>query len=230
MNDPTVLSPYWENVDKSILRSQKSVFDKLGIPLKQVATDGESHGDWMNRVAKSSEDDIIVFVDIDAFPLSRDAYELAVKTARSGGIFGLAQVANHIDPSAIYAGPMFLAFSNETYLRLGQPSLCHSDTHDPAQLLSIRAIEIGVPLTLSYPRNVLIPKWPLSDIGIFGIGTFYGENNFFHLFQSRMASNIRLLNAVSEDVVSGRLDFARYLLMIQQPERSSLWKRLRGQK
>ncbi|MGJ8587447.1 MAG: hypothetical protein ACSHXW_04780 [Yoonia sp.] len=230
MNDPTVLSPYWSNIDKSILRSQKSVFDKLKIPLKQIATDGESHGDWMDRVAKNPEEEIIVFADIDAFPLNRDAYELAVKTAEIGGIFGLAQIANHIDPLGIYAGPMFLAFSKETYLRLGQPSLCHSDRHDPAQLLSISAKEFGVPLTLFYPRNVLIPKWALSDVGVFGIGTFYGENDFFHLFESRTASNILLFNAVSEDVVAGQLNFTRYLLMIKPAERLSLWKRLRGQK
>ena len=209
---PTVYTCYWDNIDATVLSSQKNVFEKLGIPLRQINTNRVPHGVWMTEVARNAGGgDIIIFCDIDAFPINYEIYEKALKVAGDGGIFGMAQVANHLNKSQIYAGPMFMAFSRETYNRLGSPDLSHSATCDPAQLLSVVAMEQSFPIHLEYPRNVIIPKWPLADMGVFGVGTFYGNNDVFHLFESRHAQNVKLFNAVSEDVASGRLNFSNYL-------------------
>lgn len=229
MTEPPVLSAYWDNIDASVLASQSRVFEKLGIELRQVNTEGEHHGAWMTRVAEEGGEGIVVFCDIDAFPLKRSAFEKAVAVARAGGVFGMAQVANHLDPDMIYAAPSFLAFSRETYEKLGRPSLRHTEELDPAQLLTVRAQEEGIDVQLLYPGTYIIPKWPLADHGVYGIGTFYGDREVFHLFESRKSLNIRIFNAVSEDVVADRLDFARYLELANVPrEQMKKKKRFRG--
>jgi hypothetical protein len=227
---PRVLSAYWNNIDQTVLASQKAVFDALGIDLVQVNTEGEHHGAWMTRMAQEAGDDIVIFCDIDAFPLKLSAYERAISVAQAGGIFGMAQVAYHLDPDMIYAAPSFLAFSKDTYAKLGKPSLGHSETVDPAQLLTVRALELGVDVELLYPGAVVKPKWPLAQRGIYGIGTFYGDNEVFHLFESRFSQHIQILNAVSEDVVAGKLDFDRYLRLsgtAQAPMRRKRFRSIR---
>lgn len=228
MTDPIVQSAYWDNIDPLVLASQSSVFRKLGIPHRQTNTQGEHHGEWMTRMAREAEDDPILFCDIDAFPMTREIYDRAVSIARAGGIFGMAQVANHLSPDKIYAAPSFLSFSKATYEKLGSPSLEHTDTLDPAQLLTNRAHEAGVEVHLLYPGNFIIPKWPLSYYGVYGVGTFYGDKEVFHLFESRFSTHIQIFNAVCEDFVAGKLDFGRYLDLAKIPREPIKKKRFRG--
>ena len=215
MKDPIVLSPYMSNISPRILSAQRRVFDAFEVPLEQVKIDGQHHGHWMTETARSAQGEIIVFCDIDAFPLNRNAYDKAVKCARDGKLFGLAQVANHLRPADIYAGPMFMSFSKEMYREIGEPTLEHDEKNDPAQNLTDVAVENGINIDLCYPTAAIYPKWPLADRGVFGIGTFYGEREFFHLFQSRVPTNIDLLTAVADDVSQRRsLDFLKYLDII----------------
>ena len=65
--------------------------------------------------------DIVVFCDIDAFPLSRQAYLNAVAHAEQGAVFGLAQFSNHKKTQDVYAGPMFMAFRKDCWEALGKP-------------------------------------------------------------------------------------------------------------
>ena len=65
--------------------------------------------------------------------------------------------------------------------------------------------------------SCLIPKWALKDQGIFGIGSFYGECEFFHLFESRHPHYEAILEAVVDDVVSGRpLNFQHYIGLVEK--------------
>lgn len=99
--------------------------------------------------------------------------------------FSVRQVANYLpDRDHIYAGPMFLCLSKATWELLGRPSLMSSGTFDVGMRLSGTAKELGVPVDLIWPSFVCCPKWPLSDKGCFGIGTFYA-GEVFHLFDSR---------------------------------------------
>ena len=62
------------------------------------------------------------------------------------------------------------------------------------------------------PTACVQPKWPLGHQGVFGIGTFYGDNEYFHLFESRLRKNQRIMSAVADDIVAGQgLDFGKYL-------------------
>lgn len=231
---PEVHSLHWNNIPSAILHGQKAVFEALGIPLQQDNQNGTKHGIWMNDIiARSADEDIVVFCDIDAFPLNRTAYEQAVEVASSGGLFGLAQFSNHKQSHAIYAGPMFMAFRKSLWLSAGSPDFKSSKTHDAGEAMSIACTQIGAPLTLIKPTACVVPKWGLKDQGLFGIGTFYGDNSFFHLFESRHPAHERLFEAVVADVATGSpLDFSRYLAVAHDHpsensahRKHSAWKR-----
>lgn len=210
---PLVHSMHWDNISKDILHKQKMVFDALKIPLIQCNANNVEHGTWMNSIlASCAEDEILVFSDIDAFPLNQDAYYRAVDAAQKGKVFGLAQFSNHKKTKEIYAGPMFMSFSKKTWRALGCPTLERSRDYDAAESLSFNCRTTGSPLELVFPTSTLIPKWALSDRGIFGIGTFYGDCEFFHLFESRKPKYESIFIAIAEDVTNGRpLNFEKYL-------------------
>ena len=229
--DFPVFSPYMDNTSETVLEAQRRVFKYLDIPLRQVQiTDGE-HGDWIDSHVRASDQDVVIICDIDAFPITRDAYEQSIHVAMERKIFGLAQVANHKNPEHIYAGPMFMSFAKKTYTALDQPCMKRTKNFDAAQELSFAASKANVEIVLAYPNAVMQPKWPLADQTVFGIGTFYGGNAFFHLFQSRQLRNIALFEAVAEDVVAGAgLKFERYLNLLSDDPSPSGWKRILGLK
>ena len=216
-HQPIVHSLYWGNISTKIVNTQKKVFDHLGIELKQQLLHRQNHGQWMNSIVdKSASEDIIIFCDIDAFPLSRSSFEEAVQFAEEGFIYGLAQVANHLKNSLhIYAGPMFLCFKKTTWIAAGSPCLKGSEQYDAGQNLTLEAEKKGIKIKLIYPTTTISPKWPLANNGVFGIGTFY-EQKFFHLFESRSDKNAELLKMVGEDICLGKnLDFKSYLEFIR---------------
>lgn len=210
---PIVYSMHWDNIPDVIRHGQKAVFDALGIALIQENANKKSHGVWMNEVIdRHASNSIIVFSDIDAFPVNAAAFERAVACAAAGGIFGLAQFSNHKKNTDIYAGPMFMAFRKSTWEQLGRPQLRSSPDNDAAEVMSVLARQKGVSLELVRPSSCLIPKWALAEHGVFGIGTFYGDCDFFHLFESRRPAYERLFEAVVADIVAQRkLNFREYL-------------------
>lgn len=223
---PPVYTFYRSNISPDIVAGQAKVFAHLGIELIQCLDNSAGHSEWLDRVF-SEPRDITVVCDIDAFPLTRDAYIRFLERIYTGAVVGLEQVANHLDPEASYAGPMFLGCMGKTWQELGRPSLSHTDRMDVGQNLTVCARSRGVAVGMIPPQFAIRPKWPLADRGIFGIGTFYGTLDFFHLFESRADSSIALFNAVSEGVVSGRHDFARYIAAVcpaQTPgKRRGIW-------
>lgn len=222
-----VHSMYWKNIPDQIRQGQRAVFDYLNIPLIQECADKVSHGVWMNQVIERyASDEVIVFCDIDAFPLNLAAYEKAVWMASQGAVYGLAQYSNHHQNMEIYAGPMFMAFQKSTWEKLGCPELKSNDLQDAGEVLSMRARQQGVELQLEMPTSCLIPKWSLAHHGVFGIGTFYGACDFFHLFESRLPAYGRLFEQVVSDTLSGKkLDFNKYL-EITKAHRDGVWDEL----
>ena len=83
---------------------------------------------------------------------------------------------------------------------------------------------------MSEPTATLISKWALGSEGVFGIGTFYGRRDFFHLFESRKPAYEALLAAVADDVIKGgQLNFAHYLelahtLATEAPAKRPRWQ------
>ncbi|GAB1481078.1 hypothetical protein MASR2M74_36610 [Paracoccaceae bacterium] len=220
---PRVHTFYQSNIPPGVLAGQKAVFAHFEIPLVQEMDNSIEHGTWVTRLFAGAPDDIIVLADIDAFPLSRRAFDAMIERAEAGELVGLAQVANHKDPSRIYAGPMFLAIRRSLYHDLGAPALTRSPTADVAQALTDQAQEAGKTVTLIPPRFAIQPKWPLAGQGVFGIGTFYGEMEFFHLFQSRKRNSVALFEAVARDTLRGSFDYANYLQIMAPKKRFGLF-------
>ena len=234
---PPCYSLYWDNIENSLLLNQRKVFDYLEIDLVQDFRNRKEHGSWIEEIIINSEDDIVVIADIDAFPIKREAYIKGLKEARSVGIFGLAQHSNLDSNNELYAGPMFLFIRRALYFELGSPTLSPTPKVDAAEILSILAKKAGYSPSLLLPTVTLEPKWPLRDRGVFGIGTFYGELEFFHLFESRMKSSLTLFESVSDDVInSNKLNFDNYINIVRGNgsisqkiisflNRLSIWKR-----
>ncbi len=221
MSRPQVHSLHWNNVDRAILEAQSSVFAHLGVPLKQDLRDGMAHGAWMDEMLARDGDGIAVFCDIDAVPLNAGAVDRLVAAAEEGAVAGLAQTSNHLAHSdRIYAGPMFLAVKRSVWRALGRPSMAPTPDYDAGQLLSVRAEAAGTPVEVVLPNSCLRPMWNLAGKRVFGIATFYGENEFFHLFQSRKKRNVKVFQQICGDVVAGRpFDFARYLMTLNGKRR-----------
>lgn len=215
---PIVYSLYWANIDQKLVEQQASVFEHLNIPLEQHCCDGEDHGDWMTRLlGRANDDEILIFCDIDAFPLSFDAYKRAVEAASKNHLFGLAQFSSHTPNSEIYAGPMFLALRKSFWIQLGSPNLRASSDHDAAEILTCICRERDKTVELVMPKCCIDVKWALGNQGTFGIGTFYGELEYFHLFESRVEKCISLFELVASDVKNDRpLSFSNYVSELQQ--------------
>lgn len=228
--NPVVHSMHWDNIDKSVINGQRKVFDALGIPLEQHNADRVQHGKWMDAVVnKASDDSIIVFCDIDAFPTNYLAYQQSVIFAEKGGLFGLAQFSNHKPTQHLYAGPMFMAFSKELWYELDQPSFERTKVCDAGEGLTLAAIKQNKQIQLVKPNCCLEPKWALKDQGVFGIGTFYGECDFFHLFESRQPEHEILFGMVVDDVIMHQpLRFNEYLNVMKGRKKSSksFWRKV----
>lgn len=216
----TVFSYCQSNVSTSLREAQQRVFDHFGVPLEQQIDDHRSHGEWMQWLLERHKDDeMVVIADIDAFPLKANSVENLVRVASEGAVAGLAQVANHKDPRRIYAGPMFIALQAGLYRRLGSPSLKRWAEGDVGQKITDLAQKQKVAVHLIEPKFALAPKWDFAGKGIFGIGTFYGQLDFFHLFESRNPGNEKLFQAVADGTVSGHHDFTEYLRLSEgRPE------------
>lgn len=214
---PTVHSFYRYNIEPRLLAAQKRVFDHFDVPLNQWRDDKANHAGWMDALlADDSLDDIVVVADIDAFPLSHEAYAALVAAADRGAIAGLAQTTNDKTPDRIYAAPMFMAFRRDVYRSFGAPSVAPYETGDVAQILTDIAQERGVEVALTYPRFAIRPIWPLADYGVYGTGTFYGEYDFFHLYQARHQNTVDLFCAVAEGTIAGKHDWAQYLKIVEE--------------
>ena len=213
---PTAHSLYWDNVDRRFATAQARVFEHLGIPLAQDLRDGMSHGDWMDELLTGDGDDILAICDIDAIPLSATAYDTLVARAKAGEIAGLAQACNHLGhPDHIYPAPMFLVMRRSVWRDMGSPSMAPTPEWDAGQAMVVEAEARGIATHALMPNSCVKSVWPLAGKRIYGIGTFYGENDFFHLYMSRKNRYLSLFEAVCDDVCNDReVDLPGYMRLV----------------
>lgn len=196
---------YWDNVDPRMVAAQAAALAALGGGLRQDLATGTPHHVWLDRtLAGIGPDDTVLLLDIDCMPLDRTVIERAFAVAESGGVFGVAQVANHLDAALIYAAPSFLAVARRTWEALGRPPFAADDRLDVGARLTVAARAAGVTVELLYPTFSLVPRWHLAGRGCYGIGTFY-DGSVFHLFQSRhAAAYAEAFDTVARCVADGR--------------------------
>ncbi|MGH2340438.1 hypothetical protein ACRC7T_03025 [Segnochrobactraceae bacterium EtOH-i3] len=199
-----ITSLYWKNVSADIVDGQRRVFEKLGLSVEQYQAHGLRHGLFMDQMLeRAGDDDVLLFVDIDAFPLTREVVERAFACAEAGGVFAVAHAANHLPGAEMpFAGPMFLCVSRRTWDRVGRVSMLEGENTDVGQAFTFALKAHGVPIELLWPNFVCIPRWALGPRAAIGIGTFYGGSEVFHLFESRADQGLNYALIYVADQVS----------------------------
>jgi len=195
------------NVQPEVREAQRRVFDKFGVPLRQVAENrpcrDSQHPAMMDDFLKTVDADVVAVFDVDCVPVRGGLVKRVADETSDGSIFGIAQ-RDVRKTDGIYAGPGFLSFRMETFRRLGSPSFVPTREHDCGGLLSRTARERGVRVKLLWPTSVAVPKWDLGNGMRFGIGTTYGEL-VHHNFEIRVPDRRRRFLDFCAGLVEGRI-------------------------
>ena len=188
-----VASFYMSNINEQVMEHQKRVMETLcpDIPFYQESTYFH-HGPTMDLFLFQRTEDVIVFLDIDAVPLTPGAITTIAKMAYDNNtIAGAPQRANHINNGQhIYVGPCVLAIQPDLYRALKCPPARETTRGDVAEEWTYTLELSGrVPQYLDvidYDKDS--HAWDLRDGKKFGLNTFYGldgERMFYHAFQGR---------------------------------------------
>ncbi len=196
-----VVSVYQENIPQEILSAQADIISSwlpTGCTFEQRRVSHHALG-LDDYFAQELLHDAYLIFDIDCIPLQEWAMSWFLENAMAGTLVGCAQRANHLNNGRhVYAGPCALAFSRETYDRLGRPSFRGTERSDVAEEITRGCEELNIPLTLLWPTHVELPKWSLLPGVEFGLGTTYGDL-VYHAFEiSKGATKDRFLSRSSE--------------------------------
>lgn len=187
---------YTENIPKQILEDHKKCCDKFGLEVVYHTypefTDYDevysAHGNFMTSILEE-EEEVACFLDIDCLPHNIDVLESAYKWARDNDSFvGNAQNISHtILKNYIYAAASCLFVSKKAWKTLGSPSLSwfvqDGKQVDTAQILTLRADQIGMDYQLMYPIGWDEGEgYKLGGYGKYGTGTLYpGTWHYFRI-------------------------------------------------
>jgi hypothetical protein len=177
---------YTENLSEKLIEDHKKVCNHVGIEVQyhiEKATEDydavyTSHGKFMTSVMEKEE--VACFLDIDCLPHNKKniqkAYDWAVKNK---AFVGNAQNISHTEMrNHVYAAASFLIVTKDAWNTLGNPDFSWFVQNriqiDTAQLLTLRADQIGMPYQLMHPIGYDGPeKYKLSGYGMYGTGTLY---------------------------------------------------------
>lgn len=155
-------------------------------------------------IEKKLEHEVVIVLDIDCIPLSKNAFEIYAKSALDGNLIGNAQRTNHLNNNQhVFAAPSAAAISKNTFIKIGAPSALETFRSDVLEEYTWAAESLGVnvvkimPLKFDAPpqrydwEKEQPPYWNLADgMPKYGMGTTYGSEEqgelFWHNFQIRM--------------------------------------------
>lgn len=176
------------NINNDVLIYQQRVFDYLRIPHVQIKT-SLSHDEVLEDYLLSFKPKNFILFDIDCIPLNYKAYLNAVDACNKGVLYGARQHASHIPNSKDYIAPCYMAFSFETYKKLGYPSTKITSQFDSAGKITHSAYQKNVDVEFIEVTDCREPKWKFDDGSMFGNGTTYG-NLVYHEFEINSNQNI----------------------------------------
>lgn len=190
-------SYFTKNLPIELLNDHKKVCQYIGIDTQYHIEDGHdeynkmysAHGDFMTSVLEESDDlDVCCFLDIDCLPHNKKILESAYSWVKENNSFvGNAQNISHTNlKNHIYAAASCLLISKYAWKILGSPSLSwfiqDGTQVDTAQILTLRADQIGYPYQIMYPIGFDgEEKFKLSGYGEYGTGTIYPST--YHYFR-----------------------------------------------
>lgn len=199
----------WPNVAQRMLECHDDVAKHWGLNveyhLRRVP-----HGEWMDWVCAnlfSSGEKIVCFLEVDALPTNKnivgDCYDWVERTR---GVLGIAQTANHLDPTHVYAGPAFYMIHKDAWNYAGV-SFSETRSCDVAQLVTRQCEGKRIPVRCLYPSHYLMlpenERWYLGNYGMYGRGTYY-RAGLFHLFQGRLNNSVNVFADICEKIVDNK--------------------------
>ena len=143
-------------------------------------------------VRNLNKDSYCLIIDIDAFPLSKDALKLTFVLAMLKGINGNIQRTNCIHNNKhLFIGPSYICFNTKELKNLKESAWIVNERSDVSEEITWEKPEL-IDHNLFRPLKTLFkPTWSLEgEKKIFGIGTTFGYNNFpinYHHFYSRIS-------------------------------------------
>ena len=176
---------YTENLSH-IQEDHKKCCDKLGLEVvyhkdkrhNNYEEVYSAHGHFMTSIMEQEE--VACFLDIDCLPHQKLNIEKAYEWTKENNSFvGNAQNISHTQMrNQVYAAASFLIASKTAWRELGSPSLSwfvqDGIQIDTAQILTLRANQIGMNYQLMYPIGYDGPEnYKLSGYGMYGKGTLY---------------------------------------------------------
>lgn len=176
---------YTENLSH-IQEDHKKCCDKLGLEVVYYKDKHHNnyeevysaHGNFMTSVLEQEE--VACFLDIDCLPHCKLNIEKAYNWTKENNSFvGNAQNISHTQMrNQVYAAASFLIVSKTAWKELGSPSLSwfvqDGIQIDTAQILTLRANQIGMNYQLMFPIGYDGPEnYKLSGYGMYGKGTLY---------------------------------------------------------
>jgi hypothetical protein len=185
---------YTKNLPLKLLEDHKKVCNHIGIEVQYHIHDAienydevyTAHGKFMTSVMEQEE--VACFLDIDCLPYNKKNLEWAYEWTKENNSFvGNAQNIFHTRMvNHLYAAASCLFVSKKGWDILGKPCFSYfyqGDIQiDTAQILSLRADQIGLPYRLMYPigydeknekSSNTDGSWELGTYGQYGTGTLY---------------------------------------------------------
>jgi len=228
---PCIATIFMKNIDESMVVLQRKVvakYNKSNIPHYAVLT-GSDPGSTMDHLVDKLEQmghDAIMFLDVDALPLTDNALDYFFEQAYAGKVIGSAQRSNHIENNQhVFAAPHNVTFTIEMYRKLGNPSFLPNYRGDVAEELTFKAEESNIPveilmpirydappIRMSWEPKDAPPYWDLADgMPKYGIGTTFGFNGedgsaqdlFWHMYQSFHPGQNERFTKKCEDLLNG---------------------------
>lgn len=202
-----IVSIWMENINPKTLEAHKSVMDIMnnGQYMAVYAKTKLTHGQTMDQIWRNpalAGYKVIMFLDIDAIPLTKNTLKFIIDGALEGALVGNIQSSNHINEGKhVFVAPSCVAMSRETYNKLGKPTAEPIvNRGDVGEEYTWQASEKGikitflVPLLWDRPVNRMAwetdrsPTWKLPGGGEYGLGTTFGapfaDSMVWHSFQS----------------------------------------------
>jgi hypothetical protein len=185
---------YTDNLPKQLIENHKKVCSHIGIEVQYHIHDAienydsvyTAHGKFMTSVMEQEE--VACFLDIDCLPHNKELIEKAYQWAVENNSFvGNAQNISHTQMrNHIYAAASCLIVTKDAWNTLGNPDFSwfmqNGVQIDTAQLLTLRADQIGMSYQLMYPVGYDgKEKYKLSGYGMYGTGTLYSAT--WHYFR-----------------------------------------------
>lgn len=184
-----VYTPYMENVDISVLRAQRSVFNKFNVNINQIPWPEKEyahpHSDFCNWIVDNENVDFYVFFDIDAIPLKPNFLEILIERAGFDKLVGCEQTTEFIS-NIPFAAPSCLIISKKLYNKMGRPRFNPTERSDDTQELTHLAWEQNIEVDFIKFTHCKVPNyyWVFQDGRIYGYGSVY-EDLIYHNFQAR---------------------------------------------